>query len=368
MMLRGRARLYAKNGGSVPFWGSLLEIAAEILLEDEADGAAKARHATFAGGVETGDRAAGEDLVLDFGLNHGSEAVPGAGEIADHDDALGSKAGDDHAHAPPEVMGHGFEGLDGADIAVVGAAEKIGKSQAIGSGAGFEVIAESGSIGGVDLPTTAAATAANGALGIERHVAEFAGHAVRAAHQLAIQQDSGADAFRDGDDDEVAAGLHVFEPNGGEHAGVSGVFEFHLDAGSLHDGSAQIEIAPPEIGGEDQTVGALVEAAGEADADAFELLAAAGISDALNGLQEFVDGGLGIGRGRDDFAGGELAVGVGEGDGGLLGADIDADDDAVVIEPEEGGTASAGQAAGGAFDDPGLVDQLFDDQRNGAAL
>jgi len=35
---------------------------------------------------------------------------------------------------------------------------------------------------------------------------------------------------------------------------------------------------------------------------------------------------------------------------------------------EEGGTAAAGQAAGGAFDDPRLVDQLFDDRRNSAAL
>src|ERR1017187_9247160 len=348
--------------------GDCLEIDAEIFLQDEGDGAAKARHAAIASGLETGDRAAGQNLVPDFGFNHRSEAIPGAGEIADYDDALGGKAGDDHAHAAAEVMGHGFEGLDGTDVAVVGAAEKIGKSQAVGSGAGFQVIAESRSIGGVDLPTTAAATAASGALGIEGHVAEFAGHAVCAAHQLAIQHDSGADALRDGDDDQVAAVLHVFEPNGGEHAGVGGVFEFHLDASGLHDGSAQIEIPPLEIGGEDQTVGALVEPAWEADADAFEFLAAAGISDALNALQEVIDGGFGIGRRGDDFAGGELAVGIGQGNGGLLGADVDADDDAVVIEAQERRTAAAGQAAGGALDDPGLIDQLFNDQRNGAAL
>src|ERR1035441_6016202 len=119
-------------------------------------------------------------------------------------------------------MGDGRESLDGADVAVVGAAEKIGKSHAFVGGAGFEVIAEGGSIGGVGLPTTAAATAANGAFGIEGYVAEFAGHAIGAAHQLAVQQDSGADALRDGDDDEVAAGLRMFEPNGGEHAGVGG--------------------------------------------------------------------------------------------------------------------------------------------------
>src|ERR1022692_4257215 len=136
--------------------GDCLEIDAEIFLQDEGDGAAKARHAAFAGGVETGDRAAGQNLVPDFGFDHRSEAIPGAREIADYD--------------------------------------------------------------------------------------------------------------------QVAAGIRMFEPNGGEHAGVGGVFELHLDARGLHDGSAQIEIAPLEIGSEDQTVGALVEAAVEADADAFELL------------------------------------------------------------------------------------------------
>src|ERR1039458_2947699 len=162
--------------------GDCLEIDAEIFLQDEGDGAAKARHAAIASGLETGDRAAGQNLVPDFGFNHRSEAIPGAGEIADYDDALGGKAGDDHAHAAAEVMGHGFESPDGADVAVVRAAEKIGKSHAFVGGAGFEVIAESGSIGGVDLPTTAAAKAANRTRGIEGYAAEFAGHVIGAAH------------------------------------------------------------------------------------------------------------------------------------------------------------------------------------------
>ena len=46
----------------------------------------------------------------------------------------------------------------------------------------------------------------------------------------------------------------------------------------------------------------------------------------------------------------------------------DADDDAVVIEAERGGTASARQTPGRPFEHPRFRDQFFDDQRDGAPL
>ena len=60
------------------------------------------------------------------------------------------------------------------------------------------------------------------------------------------------------------------------------------------------------------------------------------------------------GRGHG-FLRSELAVHVGQGDGGLNGADIHTDDDAVVIQSQEGGTAAPREPAGGAFQHPILI-------------
>ena len=123
-----------------------------------------------------------------------------------------------------------------------------------------------------------------------------------------------------------------------------------------------------QVGREDQAVGAGLEAAGQADADAFDLFSAAGAQEALDAFDDAVDGGLGIGGGGHHFLRRELAVGVGQGDGGLHWADVDADDDALVIEAQKGRAAAAREASGGAFEHPVLFDQLFDDEGNGAAL
>ena len=77
---------------------------------------------------------------------------------------------------------------------------------------------------------------------------------------------------------------------------------------------------------------------------------------------------LGVGGGGHHFLRSEFAVGVGQGDGGLRGTDVDADDDAVVVEAQEGGPAAARQASGGSFEDPVAFDQVFDDEGDGAAL
>ena len=64
----------------------------------------------------------------------------------------------------------------------------------------------------------------------------------------------------------------------------------------------------------------------------------------------------------------ELAVGVRQRDRGLGRADIDADDDALVVQAEECGPAAARQPSRGAFEHPALLHQLLDDERDGAAL
>ena len=56
----------------------------------------------------------------------------------------------------------------------------------------------------------------------------------------------------------------------------------------------------------------------------------------------------------------ELAVDVGQGDGGLNGADVHSDDDALVIQPQEGGASPARKAAGRSFEHPTLLNQFLD--------
>src|SRR5260221_4061240 len=79
-------------------------------------------------------------------------------------------------------------------------------------------------------------------------------------------------------------------------------------------------------------------------------------------------GGFGIGRSGKRFLRQELSVHVSQGDRGLDGADVDADDHGPVVEPEKGGAAAARQASGRSFDDPLFADELFDDQGYRAAL
>jgi len=167
---------------------------------------------------------------------------------------------------------------------------------------------------------------------------------------------------------QVAAGLIMLEPHRRQHAGVGGIFQFHVDAGGFHNRRAQVEIAPLQIRGEDQPVGYMAEAAGKADAHALQFLAAAGEQNPPDACDQFVHRGLRVGGSGDDFAGRELAVGVGQGDGGLAGANIHAHDHALFIQAQEGGPAAARQTAGRTLDHPRLGDQLLHDQGNGAAL
>src|SRR5262249_41043193 len=119
---------------------------------------------------------------------------------------------------------------------------------------------------------------------------------------------------------------------------------------------------------EQQATRRLIEPARKTDADAFDLLLAASGHDALDGIHQAVAGALGIGGRGHHLLRSELAVGVGERDGGLRRPDIDADDHALIVEAKKSGTTSTRQAAGGTLDDPILLDQLLYDQRDGAAL
>jgi hypothetical protein len=77
---------------------------------------------------------------------------------------------------------------------------------------------------------------------------------------------------------------------------------------------------------------------------------------------------MGVRQRGQHFLGNKLAVHVRQGYRDLGGADVDADNNAGVVEPQEGGAAAAQRSEGGAFEDPVLLDELLDDRKDGAAL
>ena len=137
---------------------------------------------------------------------------------------------------------------------------------------------------------------------------------------------------------------------------------------AFDDGIANIDVPPLEVGSENQAVRIAVVTAGQADSDAFDLLPLAQPNDALDAPDQLVAWPARV-RGRGHrFLRSEAAVHIGQRHRGLNGAQIDPDDDPLLVQPEEGGTAAPRQPAGGAFQDPVLLDELFDNQRDGAAL
>src|SRR5260370_9138648 len=136
----------------------------------------------------------------------------------------------------------------------------------------------------------------------------------------------------------------------------------------LFDGGLDVVDGRLEIGGEEEAVGFGVDAAGHADADAFEGAVGVGGADGLHALEDLGDGAGGLGDERGGFAGEEAAVEIDEGDDGLVGADVGDENDHGVVEREEGGGAAAGAAGCGAFGDPLFFDQLLDDGGDGAGL
>ena len=115
------------------------------------------------------------------------------------------------------------------------------------------VIHHRGGVRRVALPAAALAALAGRALLVERDVAELAGHRVGAVHQLAVDQESDADAFRHRDGDEVADVFGVLaEPELGQRAGVGGVLEEDGQADDRFEQGPQVHGRPAQVRREHQ--------------------------------------------------------------------------------------------------------------------
>ena len=86
-------------------------------------------------------------------------------------------------------------------------------------------------------------------------MSELACHPAQAAHELSVDEDSRADALRNGDYDQIAAFVHAIEPDRRQDARIGGVFEAHLEVRSPWRSVHGYPYPPLQIGSEDQPVG-----------------------------------------------------------------------------------------------------------------
>ena len=164
-----------------------------MLLQHQGNGAPQPSHAVFMDRYQLGRDTSGKPLGLHFGLNHGAETMPGAGQIADDHDLFGVQSGNHHAHAAAQKMGHGFESFGGFMIALIGQAEQVLEVEAF-LGARFKVVAKGRAVGGEHFPAAAAPATAQGAVRVERHMPELAGHSAEPAREASVDQNAGARA------------------------------------------------------------------------------------------------------------------------------------------------------------------------------
>ncbi len=289
--------------------------------------------------------------------------------VSGDEDELGREGRGDEAEASAELLGLAGEGLECVGVGLLGEVEEVLDGLAVVDG-GVElgVVAEGGTGGGEGLPTAPGSAAAEGAFGIDGDVAELSGHAVAAVDELAVGEDSGSDALGYRDEDGVADAVHAAEPGLREEAGVGRVVELDGHAGSLLEDLLDVEVGPGEIGGEDEAMGAGIDAAGQADAYTLKRTLGVPLLHAEHGLEDAVGGLDGIGGDGELGSGEKAAVEVDDGYGGLRGADVGDEHDEVVVEADHGGATATGELRRGAFADPALEDQLIDDEGDGAAL
>ena len=339
-----------------------------FLHSHQRDGAAQTRHAVFVRRNHLRRNPALQHLVRHFGFNQRTESLPGSRQIAHHDNPLRGHARHDHAHSAPQKVRHLADRLRRSGVAVISAREQVDETHLVHTRSRFRVIPLRRAIRGEHFPAALAPAIARRAVRIERNVPELARHSVQAANQLAIGVDARADAFRHRHHHHVAARLQMIEPHRRQYARVGRVLQFHFEPGGLRDGLVQIHVAPLQIWREYQAARRMVVAARQRDADAFDHLAAAPARDSLDRFRDRRDRRLRLGRRRHHFLRSELTVCVRERHDGLSRPHVHADNDAVVVQPQESWAPSARQPSCGPFAHPLLANQLLDDQRDRAPL
>ena len=178
-----------------------------------------------------------------------------------------------------------------------------------------EVAGERGEVGGVGLEAAVRAAQALGPARIDGDVPEFAGRVVVSANDLAVHDDSGADAVRHGDVDEVARGVAaaLAEPHLRERAGDRRVLDVDGEARRAGQIVADVDVAPPELRRVEHSSGGLFDHAGDDEPDAVALSRRAmGFEEPSDALGEVRGEALGVDDGVERVAGDGGAAEIGQ--------------------------------------------------------
>jgi hypothetical protein len=136
----------------------------------------------------------------------------------------------------------------------------------------------------------------------------------------------------------------------------------------LLDRPLDVVVAPLEIGGKEQALRIGIDAAGHADAYAFEGTITVRCAHGLHALHDLGNGACRLGDERHGFACEEASVEIDERDDGLMGSDVCNQNDHGVVERKKSRGAATGTARHGAFGDPLFFDQLLNDGGDCAGL
>src|SRR5437762_6967023 len=127
----------------------------KMFLQYQGNGPTQACHETFR--RPDARRFSHQDASRHFRFDHGTEAMPLARNITYDHDLFRSYAGDDHAHAAADGARHSFQSTDREGIAGLSERKQILKARTVSRGGRFVVIANRGSIGGIDFPAAMSA-------------------------------------------------------------------------------------------------------------------------------------------------------------------------------------------------------------------
>jgi hypothetical protein len=203
--------------------------------------------------------------------------------------------------------------------------------------------------------------------GIERDVAEFTGGVPASAHDLSVDDETGAHAVRHGDVNEIGDGRSALaEPHLGERAGDRRVLDEDRQSRCALELSANVDVAPAELRRVDDASGEAIDHAGHDEANALDAIRRMlGVDHARDALHQFGDERVWLEDRLERLHENRIAREIGEHDVRAAEADVDADREAVTrADVELRGFASPIGFADFPFDDRAFREQLLHERRH----
>lgn len=269
---------------------------------DDFDALGRAVHGVVPGGFDND----GEHVIFE-----------GVDDTAAEDDVLGVEEVDDITDGDAGVFGgffddffdqfiaffEGFAQVTAAEVFEF-IAEHVGEDGFLAIFDGFLEAAEDGGAGGEGFEATAVAAAAFGSADLEDHVTDFAGGAVEAGVEVAVEDEAAADAGAEEDADQVARFAAQFDGMNAEGADIAIVLDEDRDTEVFFEVAFEGDILPAgEVGGIEDAPFTGVDGAGGADADG---------ADLFEVEVGFIDGiANGAGDAFDDDFGATIGLGTG---------------------------------------------------------